>query len=340
MHMADALISPAVGGAMWGVTACLTAYAAKKVQNDLEERKVPLMGVLGAFVFAAQMINFSIPATGSSGHLGGGLLLAILLGPHAAFLTIASILMIQALFFADGGLLALGCNIFNLGFFPCYLAYPYIYKPIAEGSFSKGRILAASILAGVLGLQAGAFSVVLETLFSGISELPFGTFVLLMQPIHLAIGLVEGLVVAAVVSFLAQAAPHILSGPAPTRNIHRTSLAAFFCLALFIAGGLSWFASTQPDGLEWSIAETSGQEELTATSEVHALLQQWQNKYSPFPDYNFKSEETAEAAADSKDTSWPSVDAGKSVAGMLGACLTLFLAFFTGKALRYAAKHH
>ena len=122
--------------------------------------------------------------------------------------------------------------------------------------------------------------------------------------------------------------------------MQQTSLAAFFCLALFIAGGLSWFASTQPDGLEWSIAETSGQEELTASSEVHALVQQWQNKYSPFPDYNFKSEETAEAAADSKDTSWPSVDAGKSVAGMLGACLTLFLAFFTGKALRYVAKHH
>ena len=76
------------------------------------------MGVLGAFIFAAQMINFTIPATGSSGHLGGGLILTILLGPYAAFLTIASVLMVQALFFADGGLLALGCNIFNLGFFP------------------------------------------------------------------------------------------------------------------------------------------------------------------------------------------------------------------------------
>ena len=128
MHMADALISPAVGATMWAASGGLIAYCSKKVRAELDDRKVPLMGVLGAFVFAAQMINFSIPGTGSSGHLGGGLLLAILLGPHAALLTIASVLIVQALFFADGGLLALGCNVFNLGFFPCFIAYPFIYK--------------------------------------------------------------------------------------------------------------------------------------------------------------------------------------------------------------------
>ena len=89
---------------------------------DGDDRRVPLMGVLGAFVFAAQMVNFAIPGTGSSGHLGGGLLLAILLGPRAAFIVIASVLIVQALFFADGGLLALGCNVFNLGFFPAFVA--------------------------------------------------------------------------------------------------------------------------------------------------------------------------------------------------------------------------
>ncbi len=126
MHMADALLSPAVGGAMWAATAAVTVYSSTRVKQSLDEHKVPLMGVLAAFVFAAQMINFTIPATGSSGHLGGGLLLAILLGPHAAFLAIASVLTVQALFFADGGLLALGCNIINLGFFPCFIAYPLI----------------------------------------------------------------------------------------------------------------------------------------------------------------------------------------------------------------------
>ena len=86
MHMADALISPAVGGTMWAAAAGVTFYSAHKMRCALDERRVPLMGVLGAFVFAAQMINFTIPGTGSSGHLGGGLLLAILLGSPAAFI--------------------------------------------------------------------------------------------------------------------------------------------------------------------------------------------------------------------------------------------------------------
>jgi cobalt/nickel transport system permease protein len=116
MHMADALLSPGTGGVMWAATAVTIFYSARKVQSQLDNRKIPLMGVLGAFVFAAQMINFAIPGTGSSGHIGGGLLLAILLGPQGAFLTMASVLTVQALFFADGGLLALGCNIFNLVF--------------------------------------------------------------------------------------------------------------------------------------------------------------------------------------------------------------------------------
>jgi len=88
MHMADALVSPAVGGVMWAVSAGAVAYSSARLRTDTDERRVPLMGVMGAFLFAAQMINFSIPGTGSSGHLGGGLLLAILLGPHAALLAI------------------------------------------------------------------------------------------------------------------------------------------------------------------------------------------------------------------------------------------------------------
>src|SRR5512139_4267208 len=142
MHMADALLSPAVGGTLWVASAGALAHCSAVVRKELDDRKVPLMGVLGAFLFAAQMINFSIPGTGSSGHLGGGLLLAILLGPHAAFLTIASVLVVQAVFFADGGLLALGCNVFNLGFFPAFVAYPFLFRIVAGGGVS-GRKLAA-----------------------------------------------------------------------------------------------------------------------------------------------------------------------------------------------------
>ena len=147
MHMADALVSPAVGGALWAASGGLIAACARRVKRSPRESLAPLMGVLGAFVFAAQMINFSIPGTGSSGHLGGGLLLAILLGPHAALLVIASVLTVQAFFFADGGLLALGCNIFNLGFFPAFVAYPLIYRTIARTRHGSARAWAASAMA-------------------------------------------------------------------------------------------------------------------------------------------------------------------------------------------------
>ena len=124
MHMADALISPAVGGAMWVATAGLTVYSARKLKEEIDERKIPLMGVLGALVFAAQMINFTIPGTGSSGHLGGGLLLAVLLGPYAAFLTMASILTIQALFFRGRGPACPWLQYLQHGVFPLFRCFP------------------------------------------------------------------------------------------------------------------------------------------------------------------------------------------------------------------------
>ena len=343
MHMADALISPAVGGAMWAVTAGLTAYTAKKLKNSLDEQKVPLMGVLGAFVFAAQMVNFSIPGTGSSGHLGGGLLLCILLGPHAAFLTMASILTVQALFFADGGLLALGCNIFNLGFFPCFIAYPFLYKPLIGESPSRIRITLASVLAAVIGLQMGAFGVVLETLVSGISQLPFSAFVVLMQPIHLAIGLVEGVVTAAVLSFVWQMAPDILqqAQQSAQRGAMKKVASVMLVLALLTGGGLSWFASSNPDGLEWAIQKVAGEEEMKPEGGVYALLAEVQEKIAFLPDYNFKSSEAEAAAKESGKekeapgaSSWPSVDFGTSFAGVLGSLLTLVLAYSVARGLR------
>jgi cobalt/nickel transport system permease protein len=328
MHMADALISPAVGGALWAAAAGVTACSAKKLRKDLDEHKVPLMGVLGAFIFAAQMINFTIPATGSSGHLGGGMLLAILLGPSAAFLVMASVLTVQALFFADGGLLALGCNIVNLGFFPCFIAYPLVYRKIAGAQPSRGRLIAATMAAAILGLQMGALGVALETWFSGLAELSFTTFVLLMQPIHLAIGVVEGLVTAAVVSFVRQAHPEILAppsaSPAARRHSHKPLLLGLALFALLAGGMLSWFASSHPDGLEWSIKGVTGREELAAPQAgVHGALAWMQEKLSFLPDYDFKK--PAEASPVPQEEHWPDINTGKSLAGVLGAVMTLLL---------------
>jgi len=341
MHMADALISPAVGGAMWAATAGVTAYSARKIQDNLEERQVPLMGVLGAFVFAAQMINFSIPGTGSSGHLGGGLLLTILLGPQAGFLVMASILTVQALFFADGGLLALGCNIFNLGFYTCFIAYPLIFKPLTKKNLSPGRIFTASMLAAIIGLQLGALSVVLETVFSGISELPFKTFLLLMLPIHLAIGVVEGLVTAAVVGFVRKARPEIIEKSIlgkPCGNISlKPVLVSLAIIAVLTGGILSWFASAYPDGLEWSMFHTSGKEELNAPDKIHHSLAKVQEKTAFLPGYGFKKQSPTAAATETGET-WPAVDGGTTVAGLVGGAVTLLLAGLIGCGLRLVKK--
>lgn len=336
MHMADALISPAVGGTMWAATAGTIAYCSRKVRTELDDRKVPLMGVLGAFLFAAQMINFTIPATGSSGHLGGGLLLAILLGPHAAFLTIASVLVVQALFFADGGLLALGCNIFNLGVFPAFIAYPLIYKKIAGAQPNQSRLTIAAIVAAVIGLQMGAFGVVLETVSSGISSLPFSTFVALMQPIHCAIGIVEGMVTATVVSFVYKARPEIIQGAFAPRLSEGRSLrnivAAFFIVALLIGGVISPFASGNPDGLEWAIAKLTGNGELKRPAQrIYGTLAALQEKTAILPDYSFRKPVTAGVAQDEHNEAGT---AGISLSGIVGGIITLGMAFCIGAALK------
>ena len=332
MHMADAMISPAVGGAIWAATAGLIGHCSRKVKVALDDRTVPLMGVLGAFIFAAQMINFSIPGTGSSGHLGGGLILAVLLGPHAAFLVVASVLVIQALFFADGGLLALGCNIFNLGFFSCFVAYPLIYRTIVGSKQTPVRLWLGCMIAAVVGLQLGALGVVLETVSSGIAQLPFRMFVLLMQPIHLVIGVVEGVVTAAVVTFVWKARPEILDATtdSSTRSV-KSVLATLLALAVVIGGVLSWFASTRPDGLEWAMLKTAGTGELKAPKGgFHGVLSDLQKKTSVLPDYAFPAGKRGSPSAQT----WPAVDAGTTISGLVGGALTLCLAAAVGVLLK------
>jgi cobalt/nickel transport system permease protein len=339
MHMADALLSPAVGTTLWAGTAAIGGYASKKLKVQIDDRIIPLMGVLGAFIFASQMINFTIPGTGSSGHLGGGMILAIILGPHAAFIVMASVLMVQALFFADGGLLALGCNVWNLGFYPCYLVYPLIYKPLIGKSQNPGRILAVSLISAVAALQLGAFSVVLETLLSGKSELPFGAFLLLMQPIHLAIGIIEGFVTAGIINYVLSARPELLESMAASRPLGasislRKVMVTFVVLAMITGGALSWFASTHPDGLEWSIEKVTGKGELPEQGHgITTVLKGIQEKMAFLPDYNFKpagieqkKEETAPV--------WPGIDAGTSAAGLIGAAIVLGVILLIGAGIR------
>ena len=153
MHMADALVAPAVAGTMYVASTAVAAYSVKKVKLENNPKKVPVMGVMGAFVFATQMINFTIPGTGSSGHLCGGMLLSAMLGPYAGFLTMIGILFIQCLMFADGGLLALGCNIWNMAFYGCFVGALFIWNFFMRKGMNQKKIVIASILGCVLTLQ-------------------------------------------------------------------------------------------------------------------------------------------------------------------------------------------
>jgi cobalt/nickel transport system permease protein len=339
MHMADALLSPAVGGTFWAGTIGTIGYASKKLKEHLDDRKIPLMGVLGAFIFASQMINFTIPGTGSSGHLGGGMILAVLLGPHAAFLVMASVLTVQALFFADGGLLALGCSIWNLGIYPCFVAWPLIYKPLAGDGRSARRILVASLASGVAALQMGAFSVVLQTLLSGKTALPFGAFLLMMQPIHLAIGIVEGFVTAGVVNYVRAVRPEILDASVSTAPLAagislRSVLIGFAALAIVTGGALSWFASAHPDGLEWAIGKVTGGERLPEQDHgIPAALKSVQEKTAVLPGYRFKPPAN-ESKANDEAPSRPAADAGTSLSGLIGGVLVLGLALGIGWLIR------
>ena len=330
MHMADALLSPAVAATMYVASGAAAAISINKLRKDDNPQKLPTMAVTAALVFAGQMINYTIPGTGSSGHMCGGMLLSALLGPQAGFLSMIVILAIQCLFFADGGLMALGANVWNMAFYGCFVGYYLIWRPVMHGSWFGGRgekaaqrarIVCASVLGCVLTLQLGAFSVVLETSLSGITELPFGAFMALMQPIHLAIGLIEGVVTAAVLLFVHESRPELLRDVQPAaaggaKRSLKTVVVILAVVAALVGGGLSLLASSNPDGLEWALfgnadagySENMGldEEHFGVESGVADAAGSVQEATAFLPDYAFPGSESP---------------AGTSVSGLVGSAL-------------------
>ena len=325
MHMSDALVSAKVGGIMWVVFLLLLLYSAKKASQNFDKLNIPLMGVMAAFVFAAQMLNFSIPATGSSGHIGGGILLAATLGAYPAFIALSSVLFIQALFFADGGILAFGCNAFNMAFFACFVAYPLLFVSIVRKSRGKFAIIAAGVLACVITLQCGSFCVVLETLCSDITELDFKTFLLFMQPIHLAIGFVEGVATAFVLLAIKDSNAFVFNKLTEGKFMpSKKSAVLLMSIAAVVFGSLfSIYASEKPDGLEWSLQNTAKTEIVAEKSVAHLASENIANNTAIFSDY-----------------STPMLDgkASTSVAGLMGSLITAAFLFAGYFVFKFAAK--
>lgn len=291
MHMSDSLLSAPVAATAGIAAISLIGIAGYFIKRSRRENIVPLMGVAGAFVFAAQMVNFAIPGTGSSGHIVGGILLASLLGPWAGFLALSSVLIIQCLVFADGGLMALGCNILNMGAMTCLVAYPLVFKPLLHNfPTSRWKVMGVSILTCVIGLELGAVMVAMETAMSGITALPLGKFLLLMMAIHLAIGVCEGIATGAVLCFVQSRQPHLLEhaeNPGGPKVRVKKSLLWTFAIAAMITGGvIAFFASSNPDGLEWSVLSITGVTELPAsTSQIAQTAADVQASTAFLPDY-------------------------------------------------------
>lgn len=334
MHMADALISPTVGVGFCILSAGAVSYAAGHLEHSIEERHVPFMGVLGAFVFAAQMINFTIPGTGSSGHLIGGLLLTMLLGGHAALVTMASVLIIQSLFFADGGLLALGTNIFNMGVYPCLLGGGLV-RILSGKNPGRTRAAVAVVVAALVCLEIGAVSVAAQTVLSGKTDLAFGRFAGLMMAIHLPIGLGEGVLTWMALRLICRLYPlselHVVAATRMEARQARSPVAALFSVgvaAAILASLLSWFASTKPDGLEWSLerAIPAWESKIVQSPRERdpSISDSRIEEGAPMAGYTLGADKGASGEK------WPAADLGRSAAGIVGGLLSLGLAAAVG----------
>jgi cobalt/nickel transport system permease protein len=238
----------------WALLIIAVGWALRTTREQLGERQVPLMGILAAFIFAAQMLNFPV-AGGTSGHLLGGALAAIVLGPWAASLVMTSVVAIQALLFQDGGLLVLGWNVLNMGILTAFTGY-YVYRGVQSllGSGRRSALL-AGFAGGWLSVVLGAIATAVELAVSGTSPLAVGLPA--MAGIHALIGIGEGLITVAALAFISQTRPDLLDLGQQAAGARS---AAWSWVGLLIALGLvalSPLASGSPDGLE-RVAEDEG----------------------------------------------------------------------------------
>jgi cobalt/nickel transport system permease protein len=336
MHMANELLSIPVATGTLAIAAAGLGFLCRKVRQIVAADKLALMGILGAFVFAGQMVNFQLPAMpGTSGHMIGAVLLAIILGPHLGAIVISSVVIIQCLIFQDGGLLALGCNIINMGLVPSYLGY-FLYRLVTAGQFSSLRAYVGAMAACVLAVEAGAILVPIQAALSGVLAVPFSTFLITMIGIHFLVGFAEGLITVAVLAYLQQLRPDLVADSLPgkvrlSRNAVLVTLAVF---GIIVGAGLSLLASDLPDGLEWSYAERPDQPDFESSvsnpdSRISAV-DDFQSKYSPLPDYSVRASKLGEVAEQQAD-----VGAGwTSFAGVVGSLVTMAAIWLTALLLR------
>lgn len=207
MHIPDGFLTPAVWGAFDVVGAAAVAVGLYQTSKSLQEKAVPMMGVLSAFVFAAQMLNVPVSG-GTSGHFLGGALVGIVLGPWTGLVVMAIILSVQCLVFQDGGIAALGANIFNMGILGCWLS-AYLFRLMHTlWPGTRGRFC-ASFTASWLTILLASLSCAAQLTYSGVVSMKLA--VVVIGGVHSILGLVEGLVTATVIASLARTRPDLLN---------------------------------------------------------------------------------------------------------------------------------
>jgi cobalt/nickel transport system permease protein len=258
MHLPDGFLAPQLALALWALTALIVGISLRRLaasRNATAAAGRPiLMGLVGAFIFAAQMFNFPV-AAGTSGHLLGGVLAGYLLGPWAGTIVMTTVIGVQALLFQDGGLLALGANIFNMGIIGT-LGGTLIARALAValGDGRSARIAAAGV-AGWISVMAGAGITALQLGLSGTTDISVGLPAML--GVHVLIGVGEALITIAALTFIATTAPDLLGTESATHTSPLRRVVAGAGATVVVVALAALFASTDPDGLN-SVAQALG----------------------------------------------------------------------------------
>ncbi|MEV7005360.1 energy-coupling factor ABC transporter permease [Streptosporangium sp. NPDC051022] len=300
MHVPDGFFNAAVSISAGAVAAAGVAVCLRGARRELDDKTAPMAGLVAAFIFAVQMLNFPV-AAGTSGHLLGGALAAILVGPYTAVLCIAVVLLVQGFFFADGGLTALGVNITLMGVVAVVTAWA-VFRLIAGRARGRGTVVAASFVAALVSVPVAAVAFALLFWIGGTAPIEVGTVAAAMGGVHVLIGIGEGLITAVTVSTVLAirpdlvygarglAAPLVLRGADGDTAVTREAvspvaqagprrpgwfLPAGVVVAALLAGVVSFYASSSPDGLE-RVAEDKG---FSSQAAKHHLADQ------PLADY-------------------------------------------------------
>ncbi|MEJ5224953.1 MAG: energy-coupling factor ABC transporter permease [Anaerolineales bacterium] len=304
LHIPDGFLNLVISLIFWALTIVSVGVAIRKTNRALGEKQVPLMGVMAAFIFAAQMLNFPV-AGGTSGHFLGGALAAMVLGPWAGILVMTAVIAVQALLFQDGGLLVMGANIFNMGVLTALIGFG-LYRSVINAN--RGVRLGVAAVAAWLSTVASALITALQLWLSGTSRLEI--VVPAMLGVHVLIGLGEAIITVAALAFIEQTRPDLLNAEKSAAQGGRGWIVAGVIVSL-LAVLLSPLASADPDGLE-RVAEDFGFLELGQSA-----------PYQILPDYTIPFlGETAISTI---------------VAGAIGALIVLGLMFLVGRALRKSA---